>query len=160
MVLKARGCRLPIALIPGFLTLVLAAQAGSAATPKLLGQWKITWYACVTYESVLEINAPPQFDSGSAVDVLMVITRQKGAVFSGYFAGFEGEGDKQLLTGVINSDNSVSIQFAGHNYRSLFTGRYLVEGTKKLIKGTYAEFEEYLASKPSISSGYLELEKK
>lgn len=147
-------------LIPGLVVLVQGSTAPPAAVPGLVGSWKVASYACVGYESVLKVNAPPVFDSGTAPEVVLVVTRQKGSVFAGYIKGFAGDDDKQLLTGVISADSSVSIQFAGHNYRCLVSGRYETAGTKKLIKATYCEFEEFLASNPSIASGYLELEKK
>ncbi len=133
-------------------------DARPGAIPSLVGQWKVVGGTSATYENVLDVNSTPEFATGVPTDVLIVITGQKAGAFAGYLT--EGGDKTLLLTGVIASDNSVSMRFAGGNSRTLITGKYSVSGKKKQIKGTYFNYEEFTASVPGMSNGFMELEKK
>jgi len=146
--------------ILAILCAVQAAHAGSAALPSLVGQWKIKQMAGVSYENILDLNATPEFASGAPGDFTLVVTDQKLNAFAGYVTSGT---ETLLLTGAIAADNTVVFQMAGgtgHNSRFVFNGKYSVSGRKKLIKGTYSSYEEWVASVPFMENGYLELEKK
>ncbi|MBI2837175.1 MAG: hypothetical protein HYX75_02600 [Acidobacteria bacterium] len=127
------------------------------AVPNLVGEWKFTVVNGVSYKDVRAPDAEPVFASGVPEGVRLVVSQQQGLIFAGYL---EVETNKQWLTGVILTDNSILMQSADSASRNFFRGTYTASRGKKLIKGIITGFEELTASEPGIGSEYFQLVKK
>jgi len=128
-----------------------------AAIPNLVGTWTITTASGVTYEDVLTQSATPTFFSGAPASYLY-ITKQQGRVFAGYSM----DGTTIVYhVGIINPDNSVSMQTHNHGSKSFVSGKYSVISGRQWIKGCFQTFTRLDLDPPSafIEAVYFEIKK-
>lgn len=134
------------------LLLLSLPQNGHAVIPDMRGTWGGSGGG-YEFENVLNDNSEPIYQSKSGV--LLVITVQNGRAF----AGRSADGTAKI-TGVILSDNTVTINWYGENNRNIYIGKFSLINGVKVIKGSVNSWEEItLATIPSISTSVFNLKK-
>jgi hypothetical protein len=133
-------------------------MALQAAVPNLIGTWTITTAQGVTYSNVLDPLNAPTFSS-EVPAIYIFITDQQGRAFAGYT--IDGHGNKVLIVGVIQPDNSMSLQTHNTNSKQFFFGKYSVVNSKPTFKGYFQGYEDVNRTpvSPSMEAAYFEMRK-
>lgn len=135
------------------LGMLLVASVSHAAIPNLKGVWAGT-VNIVRFENVLQDGGNPVYHKET---IKIKITWQNGRVFAGRYMSGEHE---EKLTGVIEADNTVTVQTFNEDNRSFFRGKMRVVDGTMTLSGAIAVYEEIcLSGSPEMMSGLATLKK-
>jgi hypothetical protein len=135
------------------LLMFFAASVSHAAIPDMRGTWQMT-VNIVVFENVLKDGVAPVYDRETAN---IKVTTQKGRVFAGRYLI---EGNEEKLTGVIEQDNTVTIQLFDHDGRTFLRGKMSVVDGVMFVRGTITGYEEISTTPdPGMTTGLVTLKK-